>query len=192
MPRRDIEFIKGGIYHLYNRGPGKHNLFFEDYNYQYVICRMTTYSPSLKVTIIAYCLMPNHYHLLVRQDDEIPVAELPKRVFGGYSRAVNKRYGWSGTIFEGRYQAKMVSTSSHLCHLCRYIHANPVKDGLVDEIDEWPYSNYPEWVGKRKSALVNREFIDDLFGSSTNYEEFVREYMESQQESKELTYLEDF
>ena len=189
MPKRDIEYVQGGYYHVYNRGAGGHHLFIETENYLYVIRQMKKYSYLLQVTIIAYCLMPNHYHYLIRQAGEIPVSELPKRLSGGYSRAVNKRYGWSGTLFEGRYQAKVVSTTAYLCHLCRYMHANPVKDGLVSRLEEWPYSNYMEWTGQRKGLLVDHGFIEDLFGNASQYEEFVEEYLESRQLPEELAYL---
>lgn len=192
MPKRDIEFAKGEYYHIYNRGAGRHNLFIEDDNYQYVLRQTKKYIFTLNLTVIAYCLMPNHYHLLIRQDGETPASELPKRVFGGYSRAVNKRYGWSGTLFEDRYKAKMVTTNTYLCQLCRYIHGNPVKDGLVRNIEDWPYSNYLEWIGQREGSLVDRQFVTELFGNIQRYKEFVLDYLDSRQLKTELTYLIDF
>jgi putative transposase len=72
---------------------------------------------------------------------------LPQLVFNSYGKAYNKRYDHSGTLFEGRYKAKHVDSDCYLRHLCRYIHANPVKDGLVEHLEEWPYSNYLEWNG---------------------------------------------
>lgn len=189
MPRRDVEFVQHGYYHIYNRGAGRHNLFIEEDNYLYVLRRTKTYGKEFNLIVIAYCLMPNHYHFLIRQDGEIPVGELPKRVFGGYSRAVNKRYGWSGTLFEGRFNAKVVTSDAHLIHLCRYIHANPVKDGIVAHPDEWPYSNYLEWMGQRSGTLVDRQFIRDMFGDATSYEAFVLEYLQTWHLPDELEYL---
>ena len=93
MPRRSIQFEKGHYYHIYNRGAGRHNLFIEEDNYLYILQRMKKYVEELCLSIIAYCLMPNHYHLLIRQNGDIAVSELPKRLFGGYSRAVQRRYG---------------------------------------------------------------------------------------------------
>lgn len=101
MPKREIIFTICGYYHIYNRGASRHNLFIEDDNYRYLLRQIKNCIRILKLTVIAYCLMPNHYHLLIRQDGETSVSELPKRVFGGYSRAVNKRYGWSG-LGEGK------------------------------------------------------------------------------------------
>lgn len=81
--------------------------------------------------MIAYCLMPNHYHFLVRQEGEYPGGLLPQRIFNGYTKAYNKLYEHSGTLFERRYQVKQVESESHLLHLCRYIHANPIRDGRL-------------------------------------------------------------
>ena len=192
MPRREVEFVQHGYYHIYNRGAGRHDLFIEEDNYLYVLRRTKKYIREFYLAIIAYCLMPNHYHFLVRQDGEISAGELPKRVFGGYSRAVNKRYGWSGTLFEGRFNAKAVTTDAHLIHLCRYVHANPIKDGLVEQLDEWPYSNYLEWMGQRRGTLVDHQFIKDMFGNAASYRAFVLEYLHTLQLPDELGYLEDF
>jgi len=73
--------------------------------------------------------------------------------------------------------------------LCRYIHANPVKDGLVEHLEEWPYSNYLEWIGLRQGTLVDRDFIADTFPDAIEYEEFVRDYLLTRQLSEELSYL---
>jgi putative transposase len=192
MPRRDVRFVRYGYYHIYNRGAGRHDLFIEEDNYLYVLRRTKKYIGEFHLTIIAYCLMPNHYHFLVRQDGETPAGELPKRVFGGYSRAVNKRYGWSGTLFEGRFKAKAVTADAHLIHLCRYIHANPAKDGLVDHLEEWPYSNYLEWVGRRSGALVDRQFVRKMFGDPARYKASVLDYLQSRRLPDELEYLADY
>ena len=189
MPYRGNVFAKGSYYHVFNRGVNHQNIFYSQENYKYCLKLLKKYSGRYFISIIAYCLMPNHYHFLVRQDGEIPAGELPKRVFGGYSRAVNRRYGWSGTLFEGRFQARHVKSDDYLRHLCRYIHANPVKDGMVEHPEEWIYSNYPEWIGLREGMLVDHEFIIELFGDSVGYEEFVKEYLLMQGLPDELNYL---
>lgn len=172
MPRRKAEFVQHGYYHIYNRGAGRHKLFIEKDNYLYILRRTKKYTKEFDLTVIAYCLMPNHYHFLIRQDGNTSLGELPKRVFGGYSRAVNKRYGWSGTLFEGRFKAKTVTTDNYLYQLCRYINANPVKDGIVKRLEDWPYSNYLEWVGLRDGTLVDRQFVQEVFGDATSYRAF--------------------
>ena len=78
-------------------------------------------------------------------------------------------------------RAKAIQTKSHLLHLCRYIHGNPVKDGLVADPAEWPYSNYLEWIGERKGTLVDREFIENQFDNAEEYKKFLYEYLKSRQ-----------
>ncbi len=114
----------------------------------------------------------------------------PQRVFNSYSKAYNKRYDHSGTLFEGRYKAKHVDSDAYLRHLCCYIHANPVKDGLVEHIEEWPYSNYLEWMGLRSGILVDRQFVAEMFSDTVSYEGFVRDYLLTRRLSDELGYLE--
>ncbi|HFE65995.1 MAG TPA: transposase [Chloroflexi bacterium] len=189
MPRRNVNFVQRHYYHIYNRGAGRHNLFIEKDNYLYVLRQTKKYLKEFALVMIAYCLMPNHYHFLIRQDGQIPAGELPKRVFGGYSRAVNRRYQWTGTLFEGRFQARHVDNDNYLRHLCRYIHANPVKDGLVNSLEAWPYSNYLEWVGLRQGTLVDYQFIRDIFGDGFDYEAFVQDYLATRQLPDELNYL---
>jgi len=131
-------------------------------------------------------------NFIIRQDGVVWAGELPKRVFGGYSRAVGRRYGWTGTLFEGRFQAKHIYTDAYLLHLCRYIHANPVKGRLVQSPEDWPYSNYQEWIGLRDGTLIDRQFVSDQFPNPAEYAAFVHDYLAGQQLPNELAYLEHF
>ena len=109
---------------------------------------------KFELTMIAYCLMPNHYHFLVRQDGALRAGLLPQHLFNSYAKSYNHRYKHSGTIFEGNYRVKLVDRSDYLLHLCRYIHANPVKDGIAANLTLWPYSNYLEWIEARGTGTV--------------------------------------
>ena len=112
-------------------------IFRQEENYIYVIKQMNKYYQQLELSIITYCLLPNHYHLLVRQDGKNSAGLLPQHVFNSYSKAYNKRYDHSGTLFEGSYKVIEITEEAHLRHLCRYIHVNPVKDGLVKRPGDW-------------------------------------------------------
>ena len=180
--RKELLTWQGGMYyHIYNRGARQLTIFREAKNYLFTISKIKEYSQMNKITMIAYCLMPNHYHFLVRQDGEAPAGNLPRFVFNSYSKAYNKMYAHSGTLFEKRFSAKAIQIKGHLLHLCRYIHGNPVKDGLVANPADWPYSNYLEWIGEREGRLVDREFIDHQFGSAEEYKKFLFEYLKSRQ-----------
>jgi putative transposase len=180
--RKDLlTWQKGMYYHIYNRGISKSPIFREENNYLFVLRKIKEVCHENQLSMIAYCLEPNHYHFCARQDGDHPAGNLPQFVFNSYTKAYNKKYEHSGTLFEGRFRAKTIQNSSHLLHLCRYIHGNPVKDGLVANPADWPYSNYLEWIGERQGALVDHAFIQEQFGNTEEYKKFLFEYLKSRQ-----------
>jgi len=179
MPSKRSEYVPGHYYHIYNRGAHHVSIFREEDNYLFVLRKMKT-----------YCLLPNHYHFLIRQEGDHPAGLLPQRVFNSYSKAYNKRYEHSGTLFEGNYQVKSVEQDGYLLHLCRYIHANPVIHGLVEGVADWPYCNYLEWIGEREGTLVDRDFVQAHFPTADGYRTFVSEYLAERKLPQEMeTYL---
>ena len=192
MPQKRPEYLPGLYYHFYNRGAHRVSIFKEPDNYLFVLRKMKRYATEFKLTMIAYCLMPNHYHFLLRQDANHAAGLLPQRVFNSYSKAYNKRYKHSGTLFEDNYKVKLISKSSHLLHLCRYIHGNPVKDGLVPDPGDWPYSNYLEWIGERNGILVDHDFIESQFDNAQEYKKFLFQYLKSRDLPEDVQkYLDD-
>lgn len=179
MPKPRPPYLPGNYYHFYNRGRSKLSIFHKEHDFINVLLRLRKYAYALNIAVIAYCLMPNHYHLLVRQDGEFAAGLLPQRIFNGYSKWYNHRYNHFGTIFQGDYQVVLITDQNHLLHLCRYIHANPVKDGIIRDVADWEYSNYPEWVGLRDGKLVDRAFIQEHFATTAEYQRFVTEYIAS-------------
>jgi REP element-mobilizing transposase RayT len=186
MARRNIQFTQGEYYHIYNRGCNRAKIFHSDENYQFLLRKLRKYFISTEVSVIAFCLMPNHYHFLLRQDGDKSVGGMVQTIFNGYSKAFNQRYNRSGTLFEGPFKAILIEKFSHLIHLCRYIHRNPLDVGLVTNIEKWQYSNYPEWIGLRDDILVDREFIKENYPSSKDYETFVMEYVSPKRIDKDL------
>jgi putative transposase len=191
MPQKRPNYYPGGVYHIYNRGSHRVSIFREPDNYLFVLRKTKRYVQELHLTLLAYCLMPNHFHFLIRQDGELPAGMLSQRVFNSYSKAYNKRYQHSGTLFEGPYRVKVVAETAHLLHLCRYIHANPVKNEMVAGPEDWPYSNYLEWTGQRDGTLVDHDFVREYFAQPTQYIEFVMDYLHTRKLPPEMVrYLE--
>ena len=176
MPKR-LTYTTGNYYHLYNRGRSRLPICHDANDYRDILTRLKRYSRKYQITVIAYVLLPNHYHFLVRQDNAPRASLLPQRIFNGYSKTYNRKYNHSGTIFQGPVQGRHVHNEAYLRHLCRYIHANPVRHGLVATLDEWPYSNYHEWVGTRDGDLVDWTFVQTHFHSPAAYKQFVLDYL---------------
>lgn len=189
MPRREIPFLPDQYYHIYNRGNNRQAVFFERANYLYFLKGLKKYIVPY-VDILVYSLMPTHYHVLGRvktqTSEGLKTSEVSRQVslamqkFGiSYTKAINKRFSRVGALFQGQFQGKPVQTYAHLLNLCIYIHANPVKDGLVRLPEEWEYSNYLEWMGLRNGTLVKREFILEHFGSPEEYKLLISNYIKT-------------
>lgn len=210
MPRRETPFVPDIYYHFYNRGNNRQTVFFEPDNYIYFLSGIKKYLVPF-VSIVAYCLMPTHYHILVRiknQTSEVlktsevsgrevsvsaQVSRAMQKFLISYAKAINKRFSRVGSLFQGQFRARPVKNYSHLLNLCVYTHANPVKDGLVALPEDWIYSNYLEWLGQRDGTLVDREFIQEHFGSPDEYQELVMQFVKTRYLPEDMRkYLEAF
>jgi REP element-mobilizing transposase RayT len=184
MPRRTTPFVPDTYYHFYNRGNNRQAIFFEPANYLYFLQGFRRYVFP-QVSVIAYCLMPTHYHILVRvralagQTSEVSrqVSLAMQKFLISYTKAINKRFSRVGALFQGQFQAKPVESHAYLLTLCTYIHGNPVKDGLVAAPEDWPYSNYLEWMGERKGTLLEPGFISEHFGTPAEYRIQLMDYI---------------
>jgi REP element-mobilizing transposase RayT len=173
MPYRRDTFVQGAIYHIYNRGVDRGRIFALPGNYTYLLRRVKRLTHPLAISMLAYCLMPNHYHFLLRQDGDTPISEFVQRLFQSYTQAYNRQQGRRGPLFEGRFRHVRVDRDEYLMHLCRYIHLNPVAAGLATGPGEWPYSNYLEWTRERAGELVDHAFVRQFFPQPGSYAEFV-------------------
>ncbi|MFN3741530.1 MAG: transposase [Anaerolineales bacterium] len=160
-------------------------VFFEAENYLFFLRRMRETLLPL-VSVIAYCLMPTHYHLLVRVR-ETPKSPAPCSACSSPTpKPINKRFDRVGALFQSAFQAKPVTSYAHLLTLCAYIHANPVKNGLTRQPEDWLYSNYLEWLGQRKGTLVDREFIREHFEPPEAYRAFMADYLATRRLPEEV------
>lgn len=172
MPRRKLKFCPGCYYHLYNRGNNRQNIFFERQNYLYFLRQLRHHLVDQSIDIVAYCLMPNHYHLLVylRSDS---LSERMQSFVLSYTKAINQRYGRCGSLFQGRFQSIWVDSEEYLLHLSRYIHLNPVKAGLVKHPQDWEFSSYQDYVALRQELLLPISDMREQFGDGVSYRSFV-------------------
>jgi REP element-mobilizing transposase RayT len=191
MPRRAVPLVAGEYYHVYTRGNNRQRIFFERENYLFFLRRIrecllgeleSTGSPNPEAptvgracAIVAYCLMPSHYHLLVRPED----GDFPRRMQRlslSYTKAMNKRHDRVGALFQGHYKALHVDRAEYLLHLSRYIHLNPVGAGLVKQPEDWEFSSYREYVGLRRGTLPMPDVVLSQFPNPDAYRRFVDGY----------------
>jgi REP element-mobilizing transposase RayT len=184
MPRRNVQFSPGVYYHLYNRGNNRDRIFYERENYLFFLRRLRKHILPV-LDIVAYCLMPTHYHLLASvkkiktsefcQNSEVStgVSRAMQRLSISYTKAMNKRYDRVGALFQGAFQAKHVDEDTYLLHLSRYVHLNPVIAGLVEQAEDWEFSSYQEYIGLRDGTLPKPEIVLSQFPSLEAYREFV-------------------
>jgi putative transposase len=182
----------GHYYHVYNRGVNRQRIFANPENYLFLLRRAKTFLADYPLRVIAYCLMPNHYHFLLYPEDDTALSRFIQRLFNSYTQAFNKQQGRRGTLFEGRAKSVLVDTDAYILHLCRYIHLNPVRAGLVARPDQWPYSNYLEWVARRNGTLVDRAFVQQYFSAPEDYENFVLGEIDPSLEQKLEAYYIDY
>jgi len=163
----------GQYYHIYNRGNNREDIFFEDRNYDYFLRLYAKYVVPAAYTY-AYCLLRNHFHVLVRiktpvEHDTIPrISELlrtkrPSQQFGNlfnaYTKAMNKIYERTGSLFENPSGRVPVASESHLVHLVAYIHQNPERHGLVEDFRMWAHSSYRALVSQGPTHLERDEVL---------------------------------
>ncbi|TAE61395.1 MAG: transposase [Nostocales cyanobacterium] len=175
MPRRQTPLQIGNFYHIYNRGNNHQSIFFERENYIYFLRLIKQHIISNGIDMIAYCLMPNHYHFLVYLNND-NLSDSMKSLSLAYTKAVNKRFNRSGVLFQGRFQSILVSNTEYLINLCQYIHLNPVKAGIVEQPGEWEFSSYLEYAGLRPGKLPKIEYIKHIVNDESIYQQFLTDH----------------
>jgi len=182
-------FIKGEYFHIYNRTIEPFKLFNERNDYIWFLIKFKEKMNIYPATVFVYCLMPNHFHFLIRQESDRPIYRIFNDSLSSYIRHYNFKYKRKGSLFEGHLQHINIKEDKYLSYLCQYIHFNPKKAGIVDSLKDWEFSNYLEWIGERKGNLFNNEILKTYFENSVNYQEDIKEhekYVKEQQFGKLL------
>lgn len=189
--------VSESYYHIYARGHSRSKIFLETADYKYFIklfkrylSKEPTYNkigvkyPHLynKIELLCYCLMQNHFHLLVFQNDEGAMSLLMRGIMTSYSRYFNHKYNQSGALFESRYKASLIDNQNYLDHISRYIHLNRKL---------WTNSEYTSikyYLTNLTEEWIKPNRILELFNSKSEYFDFVAKYEENQRILEEIKY----
>ncbi len=212
---RIFSFAPGEFYHIYNRGTDKRSTFMSRPDRDRFLALLyfaNQEEPAdLKlqgstlleiveeragapiVEIVAYCLMPNHFHLLVRELEEGGISKFMQKLTTGYTMYFNKKYERNGSLFQGRFKATHVADDRYLRYLISYIHLNPVKliepkwkeAGIADKVRAERYletytpSSYLDYLGKKRleEMILTRESLPEYFASTADFKTFVTEWL---------------
>lgn len=206
MPAKNIlkTYVDDGVYHVYNRGVEKRDIFCNKNDYVVFLYFLKQYLLPLddpekdhstkervllrrsfkdRIEIMSFCLMPNHFHLVIRQKGKNDMAEFMKCLTTSYSMYFNGKYERVGALFQGRYKACLVLSDDYLLHLSRYVHLNPVEAGLCKKTEEYEFSSYNDYISsEKKIKWLSPDFILDYFSQNNallgkgSYKKFVEEY----------------
>jgi len=203
MPRRTAPLVTGEYYHVYNRGVARQPVFLTKRDYERFLLTLSYYrflKPSAKlsrfltlsqgerarmmgratqtserlVELISFVLMPNHFHLLVRQSADHGISTFVGRITNSYTRYFNTKHDRVGPVFQGAFKTVRVETDEQLIHLSRYIHLNPLVSHVAKESTwlSYPWSSLMDFRQGR-SALVERAPVLEHFASPKEYERFM-------------------
>ena len=164
MPRTPRIEVEGGLYHVLTRGNNRQRLFYDDDDYLKLLTLLEHQKQRLPFYLYAYCLMPNHLHLLIERREDA-ISAVMRRMLTGYSQHHNRRYGKVGHVFHGRYKSILCQTDQYLAELVRYIHLNPVRAKMVAEPDQYRYSGHGAYLGRDRSGLVDVNPLLRYFGA---------------------------
>ena len=178
------KLIPGNTYHIFNKAIGTDKLFLTPNDYYYFLQKLERYILPI-ADIISYCLIPNHFHLLVnlKEFDSLPtklhkqytdtpelyISQVFSNFFNSYSKSFNKAHKRDGRLFLYPFKRIFVEDNDYMMFLINYIHRNPIHHGIVKSFSEWEYSSYNAIISN-KETKVSREIVLDMFGSK---EEFI-------------------
>ncbi|MEM1405894.1 MAG: transposase [Bacteroidota bacterium] len=187
-----MDFSQRGFYHVYNRGNNGQKIFYDNENYTFFLRKIRNHLSPL-VSIVAYCLLPNHFHFLIYVDYTYSLDDFEssnklglksKKISNGiaiilrsYTQAINKRYARTGSLFQQKTKAKYLeSRYTNYPFICfHYIHQNPLKAGLVKRVSDWEYSSYNCYVNVYSNTSIEKVIAYDLLDIPPNSNEFIKQ-----------------
>ena len=184
MPSRNVvkTYIENGFYHIYNRGSEKRKIFLDKSDYRAFTHLMkrcldqelkvnpdgivNTHSIADEADLVCYCLMPNHFHFLIKQNTKDAVTKFLRRVVTSYVMYFNKKYQREGGLFQGKPRGVLIQNESYLLHLSRYIHLNAFELDSKKPLEEYTYSSYPVYLAKKEVSWIKTSEILGFFKSA--------------------------
>lgn len=209
MPYRTTPLVNGQVYHVFNRGVEKRNVFtdrreharfLEAAKYYRQMSPATRFSkankdekkdPSNKklVEVVAYCLMPNHFHFLLKQLNNNGISTFIRRLINSYTRYFNIKNDRVGSLFQGPFKTVRMESDEQLIHVTRYIHLNPLVGYLIKDLRDFEWSSYLTYIGLRENnELCDRKEIEQLI-SLDNYEKFVHDQIDYAKQLENIKHL---
>ena len=169
-------FEPGVVYHLFNRGNNRENIFKNEENCLYFLSLMKKYLLPV-ADIYAYCLLKNHFHLALRIKDHALLPDKLKdkpylafsNLFNSYTKSINKAHGRTGSLFQEHPQRIRVESEEYLTQLIAYIHLNPIKHQFAEDFRNYKFSSYLAYIEDRQTN-IEKQHIMSLFGDKTNFE----------------------
>ncbi len=167
--------LKDRFYHVYNQGNRQQQIFFERDDYLKFLFLTRNFILPI-CDILAYCLMPNHFHFLINTNDKSveskKIGNIQSQIISNafrllqssYAQYINKKFEQHGSLFKQKTEFKEIkifNETNHLENCFIYIHQNPINAGLVDELEDWEFSSFLDYVDKRKGTLLNKELTSN-------------------------------
>lgn len=171
---KERNYYKNTYHHLYNRGTNKAAIFYERENYLYFLRRMKYYADRYKIKILSYCLMPNHFHIFLKQtSNDFRVSLFISSLLNSYVKSINKKYKHSGTMFECKTKSKQIDDEAYFVWIIKYILENPVHAQLEEKIEDWEFSNAKDLLGLRNGNLTDTKYITSFYQSKESMIKFL-------------------
>lgn len=154
MPRCARMIDDDGIYHILNRGNGQQRVFQKDRDYQTFLLLLEQMMSQFCIVIYAYCLMPNHFHLLLKPRTAEDLSHSMQWFMTTHVRRYHRHYGTSGHLWQGRFKSFGIQDDDHFLTVARYVEGNPVRAGLVESATEWCWSSHRGRCGLESNSLI--------------------------------------
>ena len=161
MSRLARKISESGLYHIVFRGINRQHIFEEASDYKKMKEILTELKKDMGYEIYVYCFMSNHVHILLKEKSMGDISLIMKRLLTKYARWYNIKYGRSGALIANRYKSKPIDVDEYFLSVVRYIHQNPVKAKIVDDLAEYEWSSYAEYITDVQ-GLADKEFVLEM------------------------------